>query len=88
MRVPCYRLHPSTGQARVTINGRDHLLGPYGSPESKEKYGRLIAEYSAANKSKAFGKKAKFLIEDLLLAYLEHAKDYYAGSTEFANIGS
>ncbi len=28
MRIPGYRLHPSTCQARVTINGRDHLLVP------------------------------------------------------------
>ncbi len=86
MRVPSYRLHPSSGQARVTINGRDHLLGPYGSAESKEKYGRLIAEYSASGKSQNFGKKNQFLIEDLLLAYLKHAQEYYAGSSEFKNM--
>lgn len=50
MRVPSYRKH-SSGQARDTINGRDHLLGKYGSRESKQKYGRLIAEYSAAGNS-------------------------------------
>jgi hypothetical protein len=38
MRLPSYRKH-SSGQARVTIGGRDHMLGPYGSPESKEAYG-------------------------------------------------
>jgi hypothetical protein len=31
--VPSYRRH-SSGNARVTINGRDYMLGPYGSPES------------------------------------------------------
>lgn len=34
MRVPSYRKH-SSGQAGVTLNGKDHLLGPCGSPESK-----------------------------------------------------
>ncbi len=86
MRIPGYRLHPSTCQARVTINGRDHLLGPYGSDESKEKYGRLIAEYSASDKSDNYGKSDEFLIEDLLLAYMKHAQQYYAGSTEYANM--
>ena len=86
MRIPGYRLHPSSGQARVTLNGRDHLLGPYGSPESKEKYGRLIAEYAASGNSKNFGKPDSFLIEDLVLAYLKHAEEYYAGSTEFKNM--
>ena len=46
MRVPSYRKH-SSGQARVTFNGKDYLQGPYGSPASKEAYGRLIAEYGA-----------------------------------------
>ena len=48
MRVPSYRSH-SSGQARVTLNGKDHLLGTYGSPESKAAYGRLIAEFNASN---------------------------------------
>ena len=40
MKVPHYRKHVS-GQARVTINGRDYPLGKYGSKESKAKYSRL-----------------------------------------------
>ena len=55
MRVPSYRKH-SSGQARVTINGKDYLLGPYGSRERKEACGRLIAEYSAIAHPKQFGK--------------------------------
>ena len=86
MRVPSYRLHHSTGQARVTLNGRDHLLGPYGSPESKEKYGRLIAEYSSSGKAASYGKAKKHLIEDLLLAYVKFAREYYAGGSEFTNM--
>jgi hypothetical protein len=39
MRVPSYRRH-SSGNARVTINGKDHLLGKYGSKVSREKYNR------------------------------------------------
>jgi hypothetical protein len=31
----------------VTHDGRDHYLGPYGSPESHEKYARLIARWTA-----------------------------------------
>ncbi len=58
MRVPSYRRH-SSGQARVTINGKDHLLGPYGSPQSKEAYGRLIAEYSASGAPKTFGESSR-----------------------------
>lgn len=86
MRVPSYRRH-SSGQARVTINGKDHLLGLYGSPQSKEAYGRLIAEYSASGAPKTFGKVPEDLkMEDLLYAYLQHSKVYYANSTEHANM--
>lgn len=43
--VPAYRLHKSSGQAIVTLSSSDHLLGPFGSPESKTKYYRLVAEW-------------------------------------------
>ncbi len=36
-RIPKYRRH-SSGQARVTLDGKDHLLGPYGTAASKEAY--------------------------------------------------
>ncbi|HBE67302.1 MAG TPA: integrase [Planctomycetaceae bacterium] len=85
MRVPSYRKH-SSGQARVTINGKDHLLGKYGTPESKQAYGRLIAEYSASGHPDSFGKSSDALLfEDVLLAYLRYAKAYYKNSSEFAN---
>lgn len=45
--VPSYLLHKSTGQARVRINGRDMYLGPYGSEESRIRYGELIAKHAA-----------------------------------------
>lgn len=44
-RIPSYRPHRATGQARVTIDGRDHYLGAYGSDDSKARYKRLVAEY-------------------------------------------
>jgi len=43
-RIPSYRLHKPSGRARVIIDRRHIYLGNYGSPESWEKYNRLIAE--------------------------------------------
>ena len=43
-RIPAYVNHKPTGQARVRIDGKDHYLGKYGSPESHEKYDELVAE--------------------------------------------
>jgi integrase len=44
-RFPKYRLHRNSGQGIVTLNGRDHYLGLYGSDESKASYDRLIAQW-------------------------------------------
>ncbi len=44
-RVPGYRLHKPSGQAVVTLAGKDHYLGPHGSDASRAKYQRLVAEY-------------------------------------------
>lgn len=44
-RVPGYRLHRPSGQAVVTLAGKDHYLGAHESDESHAKYRRLAAEY-------------------------------------------
>lgn len=65
------------------LNGKDYMLGPYGSKESKEKYGRLIAQYGAAPKPNHFGTPtSKTTMRDVVDAFLEHAKKYYAESDE------
>src|SRR3954453_5623607 len=46
-RPPSYRHHKGTGQAVVTLNGKDFYLGVHGTPASKQKYDRLIAEWYA-----------------------------------------
>jgi len=43
-RIPAYVHHKASGQARVRIDGKDHYLGVYGSPESKIKYDDLIGK--------------------------------------------
>ena len=44
-KIPGYSLPKASGQARVRFTGEgDIYLGPYGSPESREKYARLVAE--------------------------------------------
>lgn len=43
---PTYLLHTS-GQARVRIDGKDHLLGLYGSDDSRRRYGELVARLAS-----------------------------------------
>ena len=47
LRTPSYRLHKPTGQAVVTLDGRDFYLGKHGTPASRAEYDRLIAEWLA-----------------------------------------
>ena len=54
--VPSYRQRKGSDHAIVTLTDavtkqrRDYWLGPHGSPESRERYHRLIAEWEAAGR--------------------------------------
>lgn len=52
-KLPSYRLHKVSGNAVVTLNGRDHYLGAHGSPESVDAYKRLIGEWTTAGPAAA-----------------------------------
>ena len=72
-KFPSYRHHRSSGQAVVSLAGRDHYLGRFNSAESHREYDRLIAEWLAGGRNHS----ATLRICELLRAYLEHAKSYY-----------
>ena len=46
--VPKYRHHKGSGQAFVQVKGKRHYLGRYGTPDSKERYARFVAELAAS----------------------------------------
>ncbi len=80
-RQPSYRLHKARGCAVVTINGRNQYLGKYDSPESHEKYARLIAQWQA-NGGDLQGSadpqvNGRLTVAGLILKYMEHAQQYY-----------
>lgn len=87
-KPPSYRRHKATGQAVVTIAGKDHYLGSHGSPESIDAYKRLISEWTAAGRAavaasaSATKSGADFRICELLAAYYEHADRYYVKDGE------
>ena len=43
LRTPSYRHHKPSGQAVVTLDGRDIYLGRYGTPQSRAELDRLLA---------------------------------------------
>ena len=46
-KLPSYLLHKPTGQARVQIAGKDYYLGPFGSDESRRRYGEVISRVAS-----------------------------------------
>jgi integrase len=82
-KVPSYCRHKASGQAVVTLNGRDHYLGEYGSPESHAEYRRLIAEWSAIRSPQPTARTtaneilSDLRVNELLVAYLDFAAGYY-----------
>jgi integrase len=74
--IPSYRLHKQSGQAIVTLNGRDILLGTHGSAESRERYNRAVGEWQA-NGRRLKEDPAQVTIDQLILEYWKHASSYY-----------
>jgi len=77
--VPSYRLHKQSGQAVVTLNGRDFLLGPHGTPSSRAEYRRRIAEWEA-NDRVLPQKAADLTISELIAAFRAYAIESYQSS--------
>lgn len=90
-RPPSYRRHAS-GQGVVRLNGKDFYLGSYGTPESRQTYDRLIAEWYASSRQitprKDASSRRGFVRErsnssssstvgQVIAAYEAHAETYY-----------
>ena len=86
--VPKYRHYRPKDLAVVRIDGRDHYLGKYDSPESWEKYYRLLAEHAIKGSVTPTVKEASQpgsvaqTINELILVYWNHARGYYVKDGE------
>lgn len=72
-RLPAYCLHKPSGQAFVRIRRRFYYLGPYDSPESRERWSELVEQRVL----RADESSVEMLLSELVLLYLAHAKRYY-----------
>lgn len=78
--APKYCLHKPSGRAYLRIRGRVRYLGAYGSPESLETYGRLVAELAAQpapGSSTGDSRSTSPTVVELADAYWEFCKGYY-----------
>src|SRR5262245_34055635 len=75
-RAPGYRLHKASGQAIVTINGRDIYLGTHGTLQSHEVYRRTINEWVQGG-GRLLKRKHTATVTEVVVAYTEFAKGYY-----------
>lgn len=73
-KKPAYTLHKPTNQARVRIDGKDHYLGKYGSPESRDRYDDLVNEWFTRQGDVS---NYTLTIDELCLLYNDHATTYY-----------
>src|SRR5438270_1875015 len=80
VRNPSYRLHKPSGQAVVTLNGRDRYLGKHGSPESRAEYDRLISEWLVSGRGVGAGPIEPadgITVNEMLVGYWRHAEGHY-----------
>ena len=90
--------HPPTlftnllGKLAFGLTGKDHYLGPYNTPESHDKYTRLLAEWTAVTLNSRELEQSPVLdrltIAELLVRYLEFAKGYYVNDRWHAQQGT
>lgn len=91
-RIPKLTHHKASGRAVVRLNGDDHYLGPHGSPESQERYDRLIQEWLLRGRQPPQPAQAEPLshgppdargsltVSELILAFWRHAEQHYHDS--------
>jgi integrase len=91
-RIPKYRHHKASGQAVVTLGGRDVYLGKYDTPASRTAYRRAIGEWLVGDRQAPTTAKATDrTVTELVVAYLKYATVRYrhpdgTPTTEVRNI--
>jgi hypothetical protein len=71
--LPKYRHHRASGQAVVTLNGKDVYLGKHGSPESHRRYAELIEKWQRT----ADSPPTDITVGQLTVLYLQWARGHY-----------
>jgi len=73
--TPKYRHHRASGQAVVSIAGKDHYLGPWKSKANKVEYDRLIGEWLATGRPSApLAAQDEITVMEVVRAFWKHAE--------------
>ena len=75
--LPKYRKHRASGQAVVTLNGRDFYLGPHGTKASKAQYDVLTGEWLQSGRVPLVDSANEITVVELCARYWKFAKNYY-----------
>ena len=73
--LPKYRKHRASGQAVVTLSGRDFYLGPYRSKASRTEYDRLVGEWQANGRRLDICEELTIAV--VMVQYLRFARTHY-----------
>lgn len=78
-RTPSYRHHRPSGQAVVTLSGKDFYLGLHDGDASRTEYDRLIAEWLTNGRRLPSSSQGPpdYAISEVLAAYWEHVQTCY-----------
>jgi integrase len=79
-QLPSFRLHKASGQAVVTLGGKDIYLGRYDTKASRAEYDRVVAEWLANGRrptTNAADGSAPLTVSAMILRYWVYAKQHY-----------
>ena len=66
-----YRLHKGSGQGYVVLDGRRIYLGRYELPSTRERYGRVVAEWEANGRHRQL-EPDDITVVEVATRYLKH----------------
>ncbi len=72
--LPRYRNHKASGQAVVTIAGKDHYLGRHGSKASRMLYDRLVVEWLSNDRQPTKPAGESLTITEVIARYWKHTQ--------------
>jgi len=78
-KLPKYRRHKPSGQAVVTLSGKDFYLGPFDSAVSRVEFDRLVAEWLVNGRTLPPDREEErgLTVDEVMDRYWEFADGYY-----------